>query len=117
MEFTYRARVMGFAGRVQDDNIVQTTDLAPFLGRRCQLMVQCTACGRTHVHEGTLGAARRPGELQIAGRTYEVTQVRALVLAPSDGDAATAVSRSLFNLALFAGLGLALLTAVRVLAM
>ena len=97
---------------------MQTTDLTPYLGRRCQLMVQCAACGRTHVHEGTLGAASRPGELQIAGRTYEVTQVRALVLAPCEGDASsTLVSRPLFGLALFSGLGLALLTALRVLAM
>jgi hypothetical protein len=109
---------MRVAGRVQDDSSVHTTDLAPYLGRRCQLMVQCAACGRTHVHEGTLGAAARPGELQIAGWTYEVTQVRALVLAPSDGDAdTTAIPRAPFNLALVAGLGLALLTALRIFAM
>jgi hypothetical protein len=107
---------MGATERVQDDSTVRTTDLAPYLGRRCQLMVQCAACGRTHVHEGTLGVAPRPGELQIAGRTYEVSQVRALILAPSDGDAnTTLIPRALLNLALFSGLGLALLTAVRIL--
>ena len=103
---------------MQDDNTVQTLDLAPYLGRRCQMMVQCAACGRTHVHEGTLGTAPRPGELEIAGRNYDVTQVRALVLAPSDGEATTAlVSRPLFNLALLSGLALALFTVVRALAM
>lgn len=97
---------------------MQTLDLAPYLGRRCQVMVQCAACGRTHVHEGTLGAAQRPGELEIAGRNYDVTQVRALVLVPCDGEVATAlISRPLVNLALLSGLGLALLALVRALAM
>jgi hypothetical protein len=106
---------MGLAATTQEDSSVQVTDLAPYLGRRCQLMVQCSACGQTHVHEGTLGVTARPGEVEIVGQVYEFTQVRALVLAHGDGEPPRAVSRSFFNVVLGSGLVLALLTALRVL--
>lgn len=93
---------------------MQAADLAPFLGRRCQVMVQCAACGRTHTHEGALMATQQPGELSVDGRTYQYTQVRALVLAPVDGEApAVAVSRPFVVVVIWAGVALALLSAVR----
>ena len=93
---------------------MQVADLAPYFGRRCQMMVQCAACGRTHTHEGTLSAARRPGELAIDGRIYQYAEIRALVLAPVEWDGATAgVSRPSYMATLFAGVALALLCALR----
>lgn len=57
-------------------------EIAPYLGRRCQVMVSCPACGETHVHEGTLNAARQPGEVQLDGRAYPLSEIRALIASP-----------------------------------
>ena len=94
---------------------MQRTELAPYLGRRCQVMVECDACGGTHTHEGTLAAARKPGELEIDGRTYPYGRVRALVLAPSEGEGAElGVPRTAWNVALIAGVALAVVEVLRV---
>jgi len=77
-------------------------------------MVECDACGGTHTHEGTLAAARKPGELEIDGRTYPYGRVRALVLAPSEGEGAElGVPRTAWNVALIAGVALAVVEVLR----
>lgn len=94
---------------------MQKTDLRSFLGHRCQLMVECLACGGTHVHEGMLAAAREPGELQIDGRSYPFNQVRALISAPAtEIDPAPAmIARPALDVAVIAGVALAALTVLR----
>ena len=98
----------------QDDSTVPARDLSPFLGRRCQMMVQCTACGGTHVHEGTLAATGRPGELLVDGRSFPLTAIRALVtVSTPDAEPEPTISRGLYNLAWLSGIALAALTALR----
>lgn len=58
-------------------------EIAQYLGRRCQVMVSCPACGETHVHEGTLNAARLPGEVQLNGHAYPLAEIRALIASPN----------------------------------
>ena len=52
-------------------------------------MVNCQACGRTHVHEGTLAVSRQAGEVQLNEQKFMLSQIRALsavpVLDSSDG--------------------------------
>jgi hypothetical protein len=74
-------------------------------------MVQCPACGGTHVHEGTVSLSSLPGEIQVDGHTYSVGQVRA-VLALSEPDAAT-ISRRMFDLVILSGVAFAALSALR----
>lgn len=74
-------------------------------------MVQCPACGGTHVHEGTVSLASLPGEIQVDGHTYAVGQVRA-ALALSEPDKAT-ISRRTYDLVLLSGVALAALSALR----
>ena len=90
-------------------------DLSPFIGRHCQLMVDCDACGGTHVHEGTLALARQPGEVQLGGRSYPVHQIRALVDVPATEAAAEGITISMraFQMLWQAGLLLAMLAAAR----
>jgi hypothetical protein len=96
---------------------VSATDITPYLGRRCQVMVACPTCGGAHTHEGTLAPARGPGELQLDGQHFALNQIRALVPSQTDddGDARSiTVSARTFNLVLQAGLLLAALSALRV---
>lgn len=58
-------------------------DLAPYLGRNCQVMVLCSTCGGQHTHTGTLSVAREPGEMHIGNARVGVQQIRALVDVPS----------------------------------
>jgi hypothetical protein len=74
-------------------------------------MVECPACGGTHVHEGTIALSSRPGEILLDGHTYSLGQVRAVVTLPeSDG---VAIPRPVFDLVFLAGLALAAITALR----
>ncbi len=89
-------------------------DLSPYLGRRCQMMVHCTACGGTQVHEGTLAATGRPGELLVDGRLFPLTAIRALVtVSTPDADPEPTISRGLYNLIWLSGIALTALTALR----
>lgn len=74
-------------------------------------MVQCAACGGTHVHEGMMSLSPRPGEIEMDGRTYALGQVRA-VLALPEADV-PAIPRRVFDLALLSGVALAALSAFR----
>lgn len=74
-------------------------------------MVQCPACGGTHVHEGTVSLASLPGEIQVDGHTYAVGQVRA-ALALTEPEQVT-ISRRTFDLVLLSGIALAALSALR----
>ena len=91
-------------------------DIGPYIGRRCQMMVQCRACGGTHVHEGTLDVARRPGEVQLDGYCFLLSEIRALVAAPlSEGDELRTVNLPRADLLWRALLLLAALSALRAL--
>jgi hypothetical protein len=91
-------------------------EIAPYLGRRCRMMVQCPACGGTHVHEGTLDVAPLPGEVQLDGHAYAIGQIRALTSAGSEpGRRERGVPRPVFDLVWQAGLLLMALSAARVL--
>lgn len=110
--FTRRSGVSGPRSQgFEKDSIVVTRELNSLLGHRCQLMVQCPACGGTHVHEGTVSLSSRPGEIQIDGRDYALGQVRA-VLALSE-PTGTEVPRRVFDLIFLSGIGLAALSAFR----
>ncbi len=61
---------------------MSTHELTQFVGRHCQVMVDCPACGRTHGHEGKLALSRRPGEIEVDGHVFDLTEVRALHPAP-----------------------------------
>ncbi|MGE0544620.1 MAG: hypothetical protein AB7R89_31055 [Dehalococcoidia bacterium] len=74
-------------------------------------MVQCPACGGTHVHEGTVSLASLPGEIQVDGHTYALGQVRA-VLALTEPERAT-ISRRMYDLVVLSGVALAALSALR----
>jgi hypothetical protein len=102
----------------QDEPAMRLQDIAPYLGRRCQMMVECPVCGGTHVHEGTLGVARQPGEVEVAGHAYSLGQIRALTPAPGAEplDRTLAIPRPLFDLVWQAGLLLLGLSAARILA-
>ena len=104
----YRVRPSG-------EKIVRLQDILPYLGRRCQMMVCCDACGGVHVHEGTLAVARKPGEVQLDGRSFTLRQIRALVASPTmDATREDAsISRRAFNLLWQAGVLLAALSAFR----
>ena len=89
-------------------------DLSSYLGRRCQMMVHCTACGGTHVHEGTLATTGRPGELLVDGRAFPLSAIRALVMVSTpDAEPEPTISRGLYNLVWLSGIALAALTALR----
>jgi len=93
---------------------MRLSEIAPYLGRRCRMMVQCPACGSTHVHEGTLNVAAQPGEVQLDGHAYAVGQIRALTAAgPEPADDRRGIPRPLFNLLWQAGLLLMALSAAR----
>jgi hypothetical protein len=86
-------------------------DLTALLGRRCQLMVDCSVCGGSHVHEGTVTLARQPGEIDVDGARYPLRDVRA-VLALPEGESRT-ISRAMFDLVLLGGFALAAFSALR----
>jgi hypothetical protein len=89
-------------------------EIAPYLGRRCRMMVQCPACGNTHVHEGTLAAAALPGEVQLDGHAYAISRIRALTAAgPEPAGRQRVVPPSLMNLVWQVGLLLMALSAAR----
>jgi hypothetical protein len=90
---------------------VRSRELNSLLGRRCQLMVHCPACGGTHVHEGTIALARSPGEIQVDGHSYALGQVRAVVTLPEPDGAM--IPRRIFDLAFISGLVLAAFSALR----
>jgi hypothetical protein len=60
------------------ERLMPLQDLTPYLGQRCQVMLDCAVCGRTHTHEGTLAISRRPGEFELGGHTFDLSQIRAL---------------------------------------
>ena len=45
-------------------------------------MVNCQACGRTHVHEGTLAVSHQAGEVQLNEQQFMLSQIRALAPVP-----------------------------------
>lgn len=90
-----------------------TNDLTPYIGRRCQLMVDCPACGGTHVREGLIARARTPGDLLIDGFAVTPGDVRALVALPVGDVDGPEVDRRVFNLVVLSGLALAAVSALR----
>lgn len=89
-------------------------EIAPYLGRRCRMMVQCPACGGTHVHEGKLDAAALPGEVRLDGHAYAVGQIRALTATgPEPADHKRGIPRQVFDLLWQAGVLLMALSAAR----
>lgn len=81
------------------------------LGRRCQLMVQCSVCGGAHVHEGTVSLARQPGEIEVGGARFALRDVRAVLALPEPEG--TVVPRRIVDLVLLGGLALAAFSALR----
>jgi hypothetical protein len=82
-------------------------------------MVQCQACGGTHVHEGTLNVSRQPGEVQLGGQQFTLNQIRALAPAPvleRPAESGVALPGWAFNLLLQAGIALTALSLLRALA-
>lgn len=92
-----------------------THDLTPYFGRRCRMMVDCPACGGTHVREGLIARARTPGDLLIDGVSVTFGEVRALVALPASDPESPAIDRRLFDLVLLSGVALATMSALRLL--
>lgn len=94
---------------------MSTHELTQFVGRHCQVMVDCPACGRTHGHEGKLALSRRPGEIEVDGHVFELTEVRALNPAPvSEGDSnGILISAPVLRFAIQAMVILSMLAALR----
>ena len=90
-------------------------DLTALVGRYCQVMIDCRACGRLHVHEGTVSLAREPGAIVVDGRSLPLGQVRALVAVPAPELESAAIPRRLVDLAFVGGLALTALTLLRLL--
>jgi hypothetical protein len=60
----------------------------PFLGRHCQVVLACHACGGVHRRAGRLTAGRRLGELRLADHVCRLEEVQTITAeAQPRGDA------------------------------
>ena len=97
------------------DSTVWLHELTALVGRYCQVMVDCPACGRLHVHEGTVSLAREPGAITVDGRSLPLGQVRAVLAVPPSENEGVGIPRRVVDLAFVGGLAFAALTLLRLL--
>ncbi len=63
-------------------------EMKPFLGRPCQVVVRCRACGGRHTRHGQLKPGQRDGDLLLSGFVYSPDEVVSIQAAEHRSDQA-----------------------------
>ena len=89
---------------------MEPTDLRPYLGHDCSVVVRCQACGREHERTGVLAAGPHGGDVSLAGIVYDVQDIVAVSPRTQAEVTVAGLSPSMARLLPYAGLAALLAT-------